>query len=114
MSEQTSSPLVTLSALQEHDLLLKEFISKNSSTTTYDMLCEMYNVYTQETEESDGTTKITENVKNGEVVIATRVSVLSADFNKITETTTIGEKTTTRITTIDEASGTVSVEEQTE
>lgn len=112
MSEQNPSPLVTLELLQEHDELLKDYISNNSSTTTYDMLCEMYNVYSQETEESDGTTKITEQVQDGETVKATRTSILSADLNSITETTTIGDVTQTRVITIDETAGTVSVEFQ--
>lgn len=113
LSEQTPSPLVNLEKLQEHDELIKQYIDSNSSTTTYDMLCEMYNVYTQESEESDGSTKITEEVKNGETVVASRVSTLSADLTTVTEVTTIGTETQTKITTINEASGTVTVEIQT-
>lgn len=99
---------MTLEHLQEHDQLLKDYIDGNSSTTTFDMLCEMYDVYSQETEESDGTTKITEEVKDGETIKATRTSILSADLNSITETTTIGTVTQTRVITINESAGTVS------
>ena len=49
--------------------------------------------------QSDGTTKYTTTIKNGEETIATRVSIESADGRTITQTTTIGEEQKTRVFT---------------
>lgn len=76
------------------------------------MLCEMYNVYSQVTEEADGTTEISEQVKDGDTIIATRTSTLSSDLNSITETTTIGSVTQTKLITLNEEAGTVDEEIQ--
>lgn len=54
---------MTLENLQENNELIKEYIDSNSSSLTFDMLCETNNVYTKMVESSDGTTVCSTFVK---------------------------------------------------
>ena len=80
--------LVTLNGLSENNELLKTYIGIQFSSY-YDLLADTYDVYGQRTENDDGTTTLTEEIRDGSTVKATYSGTMSSDGNSITETTTI-------------------------